>query len=213
MRNLQYPNSYIVWDLETSGLDKTTGKILEIGCLKIKNGEVVDRRSWFLNHGIEIPLEITKINGITKEMIATQGIDPKDALEEFYIMAVSAAAHITHNGMRFDIEWLAYHVVQTLDWTEERRRILVEQLYCNALDTAVFVKAQKLGMRRGWNESFKEWSDRVMNTRTPGLKYNLSLCCDELGIKRDGITQHRALGDCELTNEIYKKIILTADPK
>ena len=46
-----------------------------------------------------------------------------------------------------------------------------------------------------------------MNTFAKGVKYNVAICCEELGVDRTGITQHRALGDCELTHEIYKKLL------
>lgn len=209
MKEILYPKTYLVWDLETSGLDKETCKILEIGCMKVSNGEVVERKSWVLNHGIEIPENITAITGITKELIDKEGQDPKKALSEFLdvILADQDEAHLTHNGMRFDIEWLAYHVAKALGFTVGQHKELLAALYTRALDTAVFVKAGKLGMQRRWDESFKEWADRVMNTIAKGVKYNVAICCEEMGIDKTKVTQHRALGDVELTNEIYKKII------
>jgi len=93
-----------------------------------------------------------------------------------------------------------------MNFTVGQHRELLDALYDRALDTAVFVKAGKLNMPRLWNESFKEWSDRVMNTIAKGVKYNVTICCEEMGIDMTKVAQHRALGDVELTNEIYKKI-------
>lgn len=209
MKTLHYPTTYLVWDLETSGLDKETCKILEIGCAIVRDGEITERKSWVLNHGIEIPANITEITGITSELIAAEGKDPKQAMQEFLDILLSDqdGAHLTHNGMRFDIEWLAYHVAKTFGWTVGQHKDFLTQLYRNALDTAVFIKAQKLGMGRAWNETFKNFADRVMNTIAKGVKYNVAICCEELGIDKEGLVQHRALGDVELTHRIYQKLI------
>lgn len=205
---IKYPTTYLAWDLETTGLDKEACHILEIGCATVHDGEIVERKSWLLNHGIEIPENITAITGITKELIDAEGVDPKKALEDFLNILLSnqEAPHLTHNGMRFDIEWLAYHVAKTLGWTVGQHKDFLANLYGRAIDTAVFVKARKLGMERGWNESFKDWTDRVMNTFAKGVKYNVAICCEELGVDVSKMTAHRALGDVELTHEIYKKI-------
>lgn len=208
MKEILYPKTYIVWDLETSGLAKEECKILEIGCMTVSDGQVVERKSWVLNHGIEIPEKITEITGITKELIDKEGQDPKKALNDFLEILLSnhEGAHVTHNGLRFDIEWLAYHVAKTNGWMVSQHRDLLDHLQRTAIDTAVFVKANKLSLPRLWDESFRDWADRVMRIIAKGVKYNVSLCCDEMGIDKTKVTAHRALGDVELTNEIYKKI-------
>lgn len=205
---VEYPTSYLVWDLETSGLEKENCKILEIGCATVYKGEITQRKSWLLNHQMEIDPKITEITGITKELLDKEGRDPKECFKEFIeiLLADQQAAHLTHNGVRFDIEWLAYHVAKTLGWTVGQHKEFYDQLQKTALDTAVFIKAHKLGLTRKWDETFYQWANRVMNTIAKGVKYNVAICCQELGIDASQVTQHRALGDVELTNEIYKKI-------
>ncbi len=207
MNKLKYPDTYLVWDLETSGLDKEKCKILEIGCMQVIAGEPTERMSWILNYGIEIPEEITKITGITPELIAEKGIDPRQAMDEFLPLISNAGAHLTHNGMRFDIEWLSWHMAKTLGWTVGRHKEFLGSVRARAIDTAVFVKAGKLGMIRGWDETFEVFSSRVMNTIAKGVKYNVGICCEELGIDKTPFAQHRALGDVELTHLIYRKLL------
>jgi len=206
--NIQYPNTYLVWDLETTGLVKEECKILEIGCLTIIDGEIVDRRSWLLDHGVEIPEYITEITGITKDLIDKDGEDPRSSIENFLSILLSNQehAHVTHNGLRFDIEWLAYHAAKTLGWTVGEHREFIDNLNSRAIDTAVFVKAKKIDMERQWNESFYDWGMRVMNWIFKGVKYNLALTCEELGVDTSKITAHRALGDCEMTHLIYQEL-------
>lgn len=207
---IQYPQTYLVWDLETSGLQKETSKILEIGYARVDfGGQIKERKRWLLNHNMDIPQQITEINGITREMIEKEGTDPKIAMKEFLdvILSYQDQAHLTHNGIKFDIEWLAYHVAKTFEWTVGQHKEFLDSLYRNAIDTAVIIKARKLNMIRKWNETFKDFGMRVMSVIAKGVKYNVKLCCEEYGIDMSKITLHQALGDVEMTNEIYKKII------
>lgn len=204
-----YPNTYLVWDLETTGLEKESCKILEIGCMHVVDGKPTDRKSWLLNHGIEIPEKITEITGITKEMVDKDGVDPVKAIKEFVdiILIYQSGAHVTHNGMKFDIDWLAYHVAKTLGWTVGQHKDFLEALRKSAIDTAVFVKAEKLGSHRWWNESFEDFANRVMNVFAKGVKYNLGLCCEERGLNVEGLAQHRSLGDVMMTHMVYQDLI------
>lgn len=204
---IEYPHSYIAWDLETTGLDPRVDKILEIGAARIENGEVKERKSWLLNHGIEIPEGATAIHGITKAMIDAEGRDPKEAMDEFFrFFVVGSTPHLTHNGIRFDIPFLVESASQIYGCTLGKSEDLRARLYSSAIDTAVLVKGRKLEMDRMWNESFKEYADRVMQVMAKGVKYSIATCCEELEIQVD-VQQHRALGDIELTHEIYRRLI------
>lgn len=200
--HISYPKkNYIVWDLETSGLDPKVDKILEIGYLYIQNGEVKFKESILLNHGIEISETTTKFTGITKEMIDEKGHDPKETFDHLMKM-MRDVPQVTHNGLRFDIPFLLEAIwgPMTIGDFEKFRK----DLYLNCIDTAVIFKANKLNMPRRFNETFSEWGNRVLDTKAYGLKYNVKTCCEELGIEIEN--QHRAGDDVLLTNEIYKKL-------
>lgn len=194
------PNKYLVWDLETSGFDHKTCRILEIGAMLIEEGKVVDEKSWLLKHEIVISEEITKINGITNEMMAG-GVDPHLAFAEFLEMMKRAEwKNLTHNGFRFDIPFLLGTI------TAAQREEHEAKMWEGCLDTAVAFKAKALKMAQGPSQTYRDFASRVMNIRVFGLKYNVGICCDQLGIDRSAVTQHRALGDVFLTNEIFKKL-------
>ena len=74
-------NSYIALDLETTGLNPKYDKIIEIGALKIKEGQVINVYSTFIDVGIPISGEITKLTGITNSMVEG-GIKLQKAIEE-----------------------------------------------------------------------------------------------------------------------------------
>ena len=197
---------YIVWDLETSGFVAPACSILEIGCFIVR-GEEIERKHWVLDNKIEIPERIIEITGITPEIIEKEGRDPKECLEEFLPLFKNCTKNITHNGIRFDIPFLTNYAASVLGWDDEQKENVVSLLRLTAYDTAVEVKAKKLDMSMMDDEHFINFADRVMSVRARGVKFNLGLCVEELGIKLD-LVQHRAMADVELTHEVYKKIVL-----
>ena len=62
-------DTYIVFDIETTGFSSIKDKIIEIGAVKVEKGEITDRFSTFVNPQRPIPFEITNLTGITDEMV------------------------------------------------------------------------------------------------------------------------------------------------
>lgn len=62
--------SIVVFDLETTGLDVDNDQITEIGAVKIIDGEIKEKFSTLVKPTIEISREVTKVTGITNEMVA-----------------------------------------------------------------------------------------------------------------------------------------------
>ena len=63
---------FVAFDIETTGLDKKTETIIEIGAVKMKNGEIIDKFDTFVDPERFISYEITQLTGITNEMVAGQ---------------------------------------------------------------------------------------------------------------------------------------------
>ena len=61
--------NFVVLDLETTGLIPKTDRILEIGAVKVVDGEIKERYSTFINPQMEIPRRITELTGITGDMV------------------------------------------------------------------------------------------------------------------------------------------------
>lgn len=73
---------YVIFDVETTGLSSVYDTIIEIGAVKMKNGEVLERFDEFINP--HHPLSDTTINltSITDEMVGAAD-DEKDVIKKF----------------------------------------------------------------------------------------------------------------------------------
>lgn len=61
---------YICVDVETTGLNPKVEKIIEIGAVKVINGEITERFQSFLNPGRKLENRIVALTGITDEMLS-----------------------------------------------------------------------------------------------------------------------------------------------
>ncbi|HHY91284.1 MAG TPA: PHP domain-containing protein, partial [Clostridiales bacterium] len=61
--------SYVVFDIETTGLSSKKDKIIEIGAVKVQDNQIVDRFSALIDPLISIPSQIVQLTGITDELV------------------------------------------------------------------------------------------------------------------------------------------------
>ncbi len=64
-----FTQDIVCFDIETTGLDKRTEAITEIGAVVLRNGEVVEQFSTFADPGRPLTREITQLTGITDQML------------------------------------------------------------------------------------------------------------------------------------------------
>ena len=60
---------YVSLDLETTGLEPKKDRIIEIGAVKIKDGEIRKTYATLVDPQMKIPERITKLTGITSQMV------------------------------------------------------------------------------------------------------------------------------------------------
>lgn len=65
MEKTACPSSYVVVDLETTGLYPSQDRILEIGAVKVLDGEMADTFCMFADPQMKIPEKIRELTGIT----------------------------------------------------------------------------------------------------------------------------------------------------
>ena len=90
---------YVVVDIETTGGRSEHHRITEIGAVKVKNGEIVDRYETLINPERKIPANITTLTGISDAMVADAPLFPEIA-EEFREF-VGEAIFVAHSA-KFD---------------------------------------------------------------------------------------------------------------
>ncbi len=115
---------YAVVDIETTGGDPRRDKITEIGIVIMEDQEQVDKYSTLINPERSIPEFITRITGITNEMVASA---PKfyEVAKEI-VQKTEGAIFVAHN-VRFDYQFLQNEFKQ-LGYTFSKRKLCTVRL-------------------------------------------------------------------------------------
>ncbi len=96
-------NKFVVFDLETTGFSPKNDKITEIGAIKIKNGEIIDRYNQLVNPGISIPEKIVQLTGISNELVKDEP-NIEEVLPQFY-QFIKGTVLVAHNAS-FDMGFI-----------------------------------------------------------------------------------------------------------
>ena len=97
-------DTYVVFDLETTGFSSKNDKIIEIGAVKIQNGVIIDNFSEFVNPRRPIPYNITELTGINDDMVRDA-----QAIEEIlprFIEFIGDSVVVAHNA-GFDCSFIS----------------------------------------------------------------------------------------------------------
>jgi DNA polymerase III epsilon subunit-like protein len=206
-----FPDSYIVFDLETTGFSSINDDIIQIGILEVEDREPIsDAVSYLVNPNFpgsfDVPNHITEITVISSEMIFSNGINPA-----FIIPLIAEKLRhtpiVSHNGIKFDKQFLEvacrkYNALAPRDglW----------------LDTAALYKAMRMDSMSLLNaaDTFYEFGVKILERRVKGLKYNLAHCCEVSHIDIMDLCLHRADADCYATHRLFETLreICVGDP-
>lgn len=96
---------YVVFDIETTGLDTRNDRIIEIGAVKVEDGVVIEEFEELINPGFPIPPHVSAINNIYDDMVANADY-PGVVLTRFYNFIKDVDYLIGHNAKRFDYPFL-----------------------------------------------------------------------------------------------------------
>lgn len=107
LRVNEYPDDYIVFDIETSGLSPTKDKIIEIGAVKYIDNKKVDEFNYLIDPKIKLEKIITDVTGLTdNDLINKPTI--KEVLPKF-IDFIGDYPIIGHN-VSFDIDFINHNL-------------------------------------------------------------------------------------------------------
>ena len=94
---------YVVFDIETTGFSPVTNRIIEIGAVKVENGEITERFSTFVNPQVPIPFHIEKLTSINDSMV--MDADPIEVVLPQFLEFVGDAILVAHNA-NFDVSFI-----------------------------------------------------------------------------------------------------------
>lgn len=94
---------FVVFDIETTGFNANDDSIIEIGAVKIKNGEILDKFDELINPGRPIPKKITELTEITDEMV--KDCDNEENVVRRFLTWAQDDAFVAHNA-RFDTSFI-----------------------------------------------------------------------------------------------------------
>ena len=170
------PDSYTVFDIETTGLDSTYDEIIEIGALKIRDNKIVEQFSYLIKPKFPIDEFITELTGITNEMVS-DAPSINEVLPKF-LEFIDNDILVGHN-VNFDINFIYDNLIKLnykeglandfVDTLRLSRKILNELNHHRLKDLADFYGINDIGSHRSikdceiTNEVFNNLKNDILN--------------------------------------------------
>ena len=102
-KNQSLKSDYVVFDLETTGFSPESNRIIEIGAVKVTDGEITDKFSTFVNPQVPIPFKIEQLISINDSMVMDAPLI-EDILPEF--MKFSEGCVMVAHNADFDMSFI-----------------------------------------------------------------------------------------------------------
>lgn len=96
-------DTFVVFDVETTGLSAVYNTIIELAAVKVKDGEIIDRFTSFANPHHPLSIATIELTGITDDMVK-DAPDVEEVLREFHEW-IGDSVLVAHNAS-FDIGFL-----------------------------------------------------------------------------------------------------------
>ncbi len=189
-----YLADYVVFDLETTGINPERDDIIEISAVRVCGHEITGEYSTLVNPGRHIPAGATAVNGITDAMVAdAPGIQSAIAGFLEFIgnsVLVGHNIHTFDTNFAYDAAWESLGKELDNDYVDTlfmARRCLPELSHHRLTDLAEHFKIETKGAHRALN-------DCIMNQK----------CYEEMGKilerrKKESGTKGEGEDDKELT--------------
>ncbi len=112
------------FDLETTGVNISKDRIVEISILKVFPNGNKESKTWLVNPEMPIPKEVTEIHGITNEKVANEPTFKELAKEVYNLIKDSDLGGFNSN--RFDIPLLAEEMLRADIDFDMKNRLAVD---------------------------------------------------------------------------------------
>lgn len=108
---MQKDKTFVVIDIETTGLNNNpdvgeVNHIIEVGAVKIEQGKIAEKCSWFCSCPVPLPEEIVKLTGISNADLANAP-NIKQVLHNLH--GFCGKSEIVGHNVSFDLSFLNYY--------------------------------------------------------------------------------------------------------
>ena len=140
--NLNLSNPICFFDLETTGINISKDRVVEISILKVYPDGKEESRTWLVNPEMNIPAEVTAIHGISNEDVADKPTFKELANEINNVIKDSDLGGFNSN--RFDIPLLAEEMLRAnIDFDMKNRLAVDVQTIFHKMEQRTLVAAYK----------------------------------------------------------------------
>lgn len=194
----RYVSDYVVFDLETTGINPEKDVIIEISAIKVRNHEIAEQFSTLVNPKRPIPPQATAVNGITNEMVS-DAPDLKSVIEDF-LSFIGESILVGHNIHTFDMNFV-YDAALTflgkeikndyVDTLYMAKKYLRELSHHRLVDVAAHFRIETEGAHRAlvdcmMNQRCYEELGKLMEKAMPGETADLYCpsCGNEMVLRK-----------------------------
>ena len=177
--NLKISKPICFFDLETTGVNVSLDRIVEISILKIFPNGNKESKTWLVNPGVPIPLEASNIHGITNDIVKNEPLfkmiasDIKSMIDNCDLAGFNSnkfdipllAEELLRSEIDFSLDNVATIDVQNIFHKMEQRTLSAAyQFYCGkSLDNAHSSKADTLATFEVLESQIEKYDDLENN--------------------------------------------------
>lgn len=177
-KNFDNHSTFVVFDLETTGLKPRENEIIEIGAIRYVDNEPCEMFHTYIKPKKKISARITQINGITNDMV--QEAPSIQEVLPYFLDFIGDDTLVAHN-VKFDMSFILH------------------QLYINEYKKPKNKTVDTLDLARDCFVRF----DENKGMEVPLKNYKLMTLKEKLGLGELG--SHNAIDDCKVCGYIYLK--------
>lgn len=198
------PQSYLAFDVETSGLDHGYDRVIQYGWCWVTNHQSAEPVTVTVRHpkGV-LSKKIVEITGL-QQVDLDRGEWPLEAIRRMHHAIVRARAAgipiVGHNAFAFDSHWITAEI-------KYEQKSLFEWHPNDIIDTGLIVKAAQLGLVIEDEETLADYWHRVQGVRARGVYWSLDgFCVSRFGLDAmlDRAKLHDAGYDSWLTAMLFE---------
>lgn len=185
-------DTYVAFDLETTGFSSKNDKIIEIGAVKIKGGKIIDSFSEFVNPERRIPYEITELTTITDDMVRNS--ETIDKILPRFMEFCKNSVLVAHNAA-FDVGFIKKNCRDLnieFDYSVLDTVVLARFLYPELKKVKLNIVAKHLGIKL-------ETHHRAVDD---------AKCCGDILLRCfEDLKEEKDIHDLRTLNDIYSNKI------